>query len=119
MLKTKMKKIISVLTAILFPVISFAQNYNYRMMDGYNYAWGSASHSGFGVGFLFLIPLIWVAFMIAVFTFWIMMLIDAIKHTPEKTKLIWVLVIIFTHIIGALVYYFVEKKPRMKHGHKE
>ena len=42
------------------------------------------------------------------------MLIDAIKNAPEKTKLIWVIVIVFTHIIGALIYYFVEKRPKNK-----
>jgi predicted RNase H-related nuclease YkuK (DUF458 family) len=42
------------------------------------------------------------------------MLIDAIKNSPEKIKLIWVIVIIFTQIIGALIYYFVEKMPRNK-----
>jgi hypothetical protein len=45
------------------------------------------------------------------FVFWIWMLVDCLKnprlHGTEK--LIWVLVIIFLHWIGALVYYFVGR----------
>jgi uncharacterized membrane-anchored protein len=43
------------------------------------------------------------------FVFWIIMLIDAItrKFKEDSEKVIWVLVIIFTAFIGALIYYFV------------
>jgi len=45
--------------------------------------------------------------------FWIWMLIDAIiSPMPAVEKLIWVLVILFTHIIGALIYYFVGRGGR-------
>lgn len=44
--------------------------------------------------------------------FWILMLIDVVqrKFKDPNEKLIWVLIIIFTHIIGALLYYFLVKK---------
>lgn len=42
------------------------------------------------------------------------MLIDAIKHSSNDTKVVWVLVIIFTQVIGAIIYYFAEKRPRNK-----
>ncbi len=61
---------------------------------------------------LFVVPLVRIVVGIAVFIFWLMMLIDAIKHSPEKMKIVWVLVIIFTHVVGALIYYFVEKRPK-------
>jgi prolipoprotein diacylglyceryltransferase len=48
---------------------------------------------------------------LAAFAFWIWMLIDAIRRTPSggNTKLIWILVIILAGIIGALVYFFVQR----------
>ncbi|MBU6370996.1 MAG: PLDc N-terminal domain-containing protein [Patescibacteria group bacterium] len=69
--------------------------------------------------FLVFIPVIWFLFCLAVFVLWIWMLIDAIKYAPEKMKLVWVIVIIFTCIIGALIYYFVEHRPRIKAEKKE
>ncbi len=51
------------------------------------------------------------------FVFWFWMLIDCLKRPDDKfaaggnnAKLIWVLVIIFTGLIGALIYYFLIKK---------
>jgi len=48
---------------------------------------------------------------LALFAFWIWMLIDAIQHTPSEnnTRLIWVLVIVFLGILGAAIYYFVQR----------
>ena len=47
--------------------------------------------------------------------FWIWMLVDCItKETDEgNSRLIWVLVIIFTHFIGALIYFFIRKQKRI------
>ena len=44
--------------------------------------------------------------------FWLIQLIDVLRrHFPEpNNKIIWVLVILFTHLIGALVYYCVGRK---------
>lgn len=42
--------------------------------------------------------------------FWIWMLIHAATN-EIKDKVVWVLVLIFTHIIGAVIYYFVVKRP--------
>lgn len=48
---------------------------------------------------------------IAATVFWIVELIDALRRqfNDDATKIIWVLVIIFTHFIGALIYYFAGK----------
>jgi len=48
---------------------------------------------------------------VAALAFWIWMLIDCVTHTPstENLKLIWILVILFTHVIGALIYFFVQR----------
>jgi len=46
--------------------------------------------------------------------FWIWMLIDCVtKETDEgNSRLIWVLIIVLTHLIGAIIYYFVRKQKR-------
>jgi len=48
---------------------------------------------------------------LAVFAFWLWMLIDVITKCPseENKKLIWILVVVFTGAIGATVYYFVQR----------
>jgi hypothetical protein len=45
--------------------------------------------------------------------FWLWMLIDCLMR-DFKDKLVWVLVILFLHIIGALIYYFVVKSKDKK-----
>ena len=113
------RKIIVILSIVLLPFMAFAQNHGPRMIDFVNGKYGcegfESSHSVWGIMyFLIFTPLILFIVSIGLFIFWILMLIDAIKHSPEKTKIVWVLVIIFTHVIGALIYYFVEKRPRNK-----
>lgn len=53
---------------------------------------------------------------LAMLAFWIWMLIDCIKHEPDEgnTKLVWVLVIIFTQLLGAIIYYFVQRRERLR-----
>ena len=52
---------------------------------------------------------------LAVFVFWIWMLIDAIqnKGLTDGEKIGWVLAIVFLHIIGALLYYFIGHPKRL------
>lgn len=49
-----------------------------------------------------------------VFVFWIWMLIDALMRKKFEDKLIWILVIIFLHVIGALLYYFLVYKKQKR-----
>lgn len=70
---------------------------------------------GFGIAFF----LFWVVFgllSLAAFAFWIWMLIDCLMKEPSQgnDKLIWALVIVFTHWIGAAIYYFVRRPERMQ-----
>ena len=48
-----------------------------------------------------------------IFIFWIWMLIHAItnKGLSDGEKIVWVLVVIFLHFIGAIIYFFLGK-PR-------
>src|SRR6266487_1971479 len=51
-------------------------------------------------------------FALAAFVFWIWMLIHAVtnKGLGDGEKIAWVLVILFTHFIGALIYFLVAKR---------
>lgn len=50
-------------------------------------------------------------FALAATIFWVVMLVDAIRRDfrDNTMKIVWVLVIVFTHFIGALVYYFIGR----------
>jgi uncharacterized membrane protein YczE len=48
------------------------------------------------------------------FAFWLWMLVDCLKNQALQgtEKIVWVLVIIFLHALGALVYFFVGRSKR-------
>jgi hypothetical protein len=48
--------------------------------------------------------------------FWVVMIIECATKEPNlgNDKLIWILIIIFTHWIGALIYYFVRRPQRIQ-----
>lgn len=60
---------------------------------------------GWGIG----IFLIFFAFGIWAMVFWIMMIVHAVKHDIEN-KAMWIIIMVFTGFVGAIVYYFVIKK---------
>ena len=68
-----------------------------------------ASFIGAGIGLL--VWLIGALIGLAIFIFWIAMLVHAIQNRRLSggQKLVWVLVIIFLHFLGALIYYFVGR----------
>jgi Phospholipase_D-nuclease N-terminal len=47
--------------------------------------------------------------------FWIWMIVECATKEPSQgnEKIVWILVIIFTHWIGALIYYFVRRPQRI------
>ncbi|MBV9689397.1 MAG: PLDc_N domain-containing protein [Ktedonobacteraceae bacterium] len=48
--------------------------------------------------------------------FWIWMLIDCATKEPAEgsNKIVWILIILFTHFIGALIYYIVRRPERLR-----
>ena len=46
--------------------------------------------------------------------FWIWTIVDCAKKEKDEgnTKLVWILVILFAHVIGAAIYYFVRRPQR-------
>ena len=49
------------------------------------------------------------------FAFWIWMLVDCATREPSQgnDRLVWILVIVLTNVIGALIYFF-ARRPRRK-----
>ena len=68
---------------------------------------------GFGILELFLVLFLAPLALLA-FVFWIWMLVHAITNNglTDIEKLIWVIVILFTHFIGAVIYFFVGRPKR-------
>ena len=66
----------------------------------------------FALMFICIIPLL----VIAASIFWIWMIIDCAVNEPSEgnDKIVWLLVIIFTHFIGAAIYYFVRRPERIR-----
>lgn len=68
----------------------------------------------FGLLELFLLlPLMGLALL--AFVFWVWMLVDCVtkEASTGNDKLIWVLLLIFTHLLGAVLY-FIVRRPRRK-----
>ena len=71
---------------------------------------------------MFLGGIVWILFLLlfvlpialALFAFWIWMLISAIqnKGLTEGEKIAWVLVVALLHFLGALIYFFVGHPKR-------
>lgn len=70
-----------------------------------------------GIAFL-IIGVIFVAalFGLALTAFWIWMLIDCVRnrYLKDDARVVWALVIFFTHLIGAFVYYLTEYSGRKR-----
>jgi hypothetical protein len=44
--------------------------------------------------------------------FWIWMIIDILTSSmPTADKVLWFLVVFFLHLLGAIIYYFVKRRP--------
>ncbi len=48
--------------------------------------------------------------------FWIWMLVDCATNEPAQSndKVVWILVIALTHVIGAAIYFFVRRPERKR-----
>lgn len=60
-----------------------------------------------GIGLIILVSL----FALVTSVFWIVELVDAARRQfdSDLVKIIWLAVIFFTHVVGAIAYYFAGK----------
>ena len=63
---------------------------------------------GLGITAMLLIILL----PVLAFVFWVWMIVDCVsrKFKDKTDKIVWVLVIMFAHIIGASIYYVLVKR---------
>jgi prolipoprotein diacylglyceryltransferase len=66
-----------------------------------------------------LVLLYWI-FIIVAFVLWIWMLVDCITKEPSEgnDKIVWILVVALTGIIGALIYLFYRRPQRKQQSGK-
>lgn len=74
---------------------------------------------GFGLFFM-LAMLVMAVVVILAFIFWILMIIDCAQRDfkTDGEKIVWILVVIFLHLLGALIYYFAVKSSHKKNNKK-
>jgi cytochrome c oxidase assembly factor CtaG len=67
------------------------------------------------IAFTILMELVFFGLAIAGLVFWIWVLVDCATKEPASgnDKLIWILVILFLHLLGAAIYYFVRRPQRL------
>jgi hypothetical protein len=63
--------------------------------------------------FLILLTFFFIALALAGTIFWIWMIVDCAqnRYLDSNTRIVWILVIVFTHLIGALIYLFAGRRP--------
>jgi len=68
-----------------------------------------------GLGFPELLILLMVFVAIAGTGLWIWMLVDCATKEPDtgNNKVVWILIIVFAHFIGALIYLIVRRPKRI------
>jgi hypothetical protein len=71
-----------------------------------------------GVAMVLIVTLVFFAVIIVFFIFWLLMIIDCAKRSfkNDTDKVIWILVIVLVGFIGAIIYYFVVRRPAKKKG---
>lgn len=66
-------------------------------------------------------PHVFIMIMLAIFTtlifgtiFWIWMLVDCARNKalPDTERVVWILVLVFTHLLGAIIYFFAGRTPQ-------
>jgi metal-dependent HD superfamily phosphatase/phosphodiesterase len=61
---------------------------------------------GIGTG-----ELVVIAAILATTGFWVWMVIDCLQN-EEDNKLVWLLVLLFLHVLGAVIYWGMRYRPR-------
>lgn len=69
--------------------------------------------TSFGIAETLLIATV-IPLGIALLAFWVWMLVDCLRREPREgnDRLVWTLVIVFTKVLGAALYYFMRYRPR-------
>ncbi|MFH1500508.1 MAG: PLDc N-terminal domain-containing protein [archaeon] len=65
---------------------------------------------------IILLVMLILGLVVLVTAFWIWMIVDAAtrKFKTDGEKIAWVIIVVFLHLLGALIYYFVVKNKDKK-----
>ena len=66
---------------------------------------------GFSIGLPELAILL---LLVAGTVFWIWMIVECETKDKDPDRLVWTIIIVFTHIIGAALYFFIRRPVRLK-----
>ncbi len=61
----------------------------------------------------FVLMIVFFVFMMFMLAFWVWMIVDVAKYEKENT-VVWILVVILAQAIGAVIYFFVRRRKRIK-----
>ena len=69
---------------------------------------------GIEIILILALVLVFLPVAMALFAFWIWMLISAVqnKGLTEGEKIAWILVMVFVHFLGAILYFFIGHPKR-------
>lgn len=82
--------------------------------SSYNY-YGDYGKSSFFSSSFFWILIVFLVIGLISFVFWLLMFIHCIKNDVEN-KALWIVLMVFTGIVGAIIYYFVVKRKTVKNS---
>ena len=66
--------------------------------------------------FTLIFLLVWLGLGVGGTIFWIWMLVDCAKNEPKDAtdRILWIVVIALTHLLGASVYFFARRPERIR-----
>ena len=61
------------------------------------------------------LPLFFLLLVVTGIVFWVWMIVECATKEPNhgNDKIVWIVIIVFTHLIGALIYYFFRRPQRI------
>ncbi len=64
----------------------------------------------------FLLLLLLLPFLILIFVFWILTLIEVVTKEPSEgnDKLVWLILVLFFHFVGSILYWLIRRPERMR-----
>ncbi len=67
------------------------------------------------IGLLVIFPCFFGFLALLATIFWVWMIVDCAVNEPSNRvdKIVWIIVIVFTHLLGALVYFVVRRPQRI------
>ena len=45
--------------------------------------------------------------------FWLWMIVECATQERDPDRVVWIIIIVFTHVIGAALYFFVQRPKRI------